>query len=191
MSLPERWAAIAAIVARAVIVAGLAAAAGSLAACTVRPLYATGPVSAGGSPMAAELASVAVNPVSTPLAQQVRNRLIFLLGGGAGQPDSPGYTLNLTVYSVVSAAASIQVAQNQTEPTSSVATVTALYVLTDAATQKRVASGTRNFAAAFDVPQQQFAALRAQRDAEQRAAQQVAELVHLAVAQDLSRIGTR
>jgi LPS-assembly lipoprotein len=52
-------------------------------ACTVRPLYgeASGSIGAGGG-----LGSIAVNPVTSRYAQEVRNHLIFGLNGGAGQP---------------------------------------------------------------------------------------------------------
>jgi LPS-assembly lipoprotein len=51
-----------------------------------------------------------------------------------------------------------------------------------------VASGTRQFVSSYDVPRQEFAALRAKRDAENRAARELAELIRLAVAQDLTRL---
>ena len=70
-------------------------------ACTVRPLYMKDdPASAGASAgMAAELASIAVKPVTTRYAQLVRNELIFLLHGGAGETASPRYMLGLNVSS--------------------------------------------------------------------------------------------
>src|SRR6185312_10541578 len=70
-------------------------------ACTVRPLYMKeDPASAGASAgAAAQLATVAVKPVTTRYAQLVRNELIFLLGGGAGEATNPRYTLDLSVSS--------------------------------------------------------------------------------------------
>ena len=56
-------------------------------ACTVRPLYSDGPVSAGvEAGTATQLASIDIKPVKTRYAQEVRNHLIFLFTGGAGQP---------------------------------------------------------------------------------------------------------
>ena len=43
------------------------------------------------------------------------------------------------------------------------------------------------FTAAYDVPLQEFAAIRAERDAENRAARELAELLRLVIAQDLER----
>ena len=62
----------------------------------------------------------------------------------------------------------------------------ATYKLVDS-TGKLVSNGDRQFSASYDVPRQEFAAFRAQRDAENRAARELAELLRLAIAQDLSR----
>ncbi len=131
-----------------------------------------------------------MKPVTTRVALEVRNHLIFLLGGGSGQPANPRYTMSLAVTSTVAPAAVVQ-STSDSQVTSSVANVTASYVLIDTATNERVATGTRRVSAAFDVPRQEFAGLRARRDAENRAAREAAEQVHLAVAQDLSRIGVQ
>ena len=55
-------------------------------ACTVRPLY-SNPASDGTQAgVTADLSSIAIKPVETRYAQEVRNHLIFLFNGGAGQP---------------------------------------------------------------------------------------------------------
>ena len=54
-------------------------------------------------------------------------------------------------------------------------------------TGKRIAAGKRNVSASFDRPRQEFARLRAERDAENRAARELAELLRLAIAQDMSK----
>ena len=59
----------------------------------------------------------------------------------------------------------------------------AAYTLTKGG--QAVSTGTRQIAASYDAPRQEYANLRAQRDAEDRAARELAELVRLAVAQDL------
>jgi len=182
MSLPERTkrhapAAIALLLAAAVATG-----------CQVRPLYSEGPAAADGSSTStsAELASIAVKPVQTRYAQEVRNRLIFLLSGGAGQTASPRYSLTLFVTEVKESAATIQVA-TEDEPTAGTLTMVAGYALTDATTGQAVSTGTRRISSSYDIPRQEFAAERAVRDAENRAARELAELVHLAVAQDLAR----
>jgi len=130
-----------------------------------------------------------VAPVSDRVSQEVRNHLIFLLSGSAGEPASARYTARLSVSVADASAASIQVGRDD-EPTASLVTVNVAYALTDA-TGNTVGQGSRSAQAPYDVSPQQFAALRAGRDAQNRAAREAAELVRLAIAQDLSRIATR
>ncbi len=115
MSLPEPGKFHAGLAARAIALSGLIAAAAVLSACTARPLYSNAPLSAGSQVgAAAELASIAVKPVSTRYAQQVRNNLIFALSGGAGQPATPAYSLDLGVTERLSSAALVQTTRTKT-----------------------------------------------------------------------------
>lgn len=160
------------------------------AGCTVRPLYGvyTATLSGTSSDLAAELRSVSVKPVTTRYAQEVRNHLIFLLGGGERQPANPTYTLDLGVVSQNEAAAIIQVG-NEDQPTAGTVTMVSNYRLTKGG--ETVATGRRQISASYDAPRQEFAKLRAVRDAENRAARELAELVRLAVAQDIERLASR
>lgn len=160
-------------------------------ACTVRPLYMEPAQFAGGSGPVASLSSIAVKEVGTRYGQEVRNHLIFLLNGGKGQPAAPQYSLGLVVVSLNEAAAVVQVARDENVPSAATVTMISTYALTDAKTGEAVASGRRQFAASYDVPLQEFAALRAQRDAENRAARELAELIRLAVAQDLAKLASQ
>jgi len=173
---------------RAAVAAFAVAAAMFAGACTVQPLYGggslTGPAAGG---MAATLAAVSVDPVTTRQGLEVRNHLIFLLSGGAGNPADPGYDMALAVSSSSSSAATIQISTTEQAPSSSLLNMTAFYTLKARATGEIVARGTRRISSAYDVPRQQYAALRAQRDAENRAARELAEQLRFAVAQDLSR----
>ncbi|EKF18753.1 LPS assembly lipoprotein LptE [Nitratireductor pacificus] len=173
---------------RVSLLAGLALSVAVASGCTVRPLMATPDVSSSGTASMPALSSVAIAPVDTRYGQQVRNHLIFLLNGGAGQPANARYTLDLTVTRATSAAARIQVITDN-EPTAGTLTMTGLYRLTDSQTGAVVASGKREMTSAYDVPRQEFAAIRAIRDAEDRAARELAELLRLAVGQDLARAG--
>jgi LPS-assembly lipoprotein len=87
----------------------------------------------------------------------------------------------------VQSAASVQVSANEDVPTAGTVTLTAAYTLTDAKTGEQVASGRRSMSSSYDVPTQQFAAYRALRNAEDRAARELADLLRLAIAQDLAR----
>ena len=160
----------------------------TVAGCTVQPLYATdtapvGSTTATGS-VAGELSMIAVKPVSTRVGQEVRNHLIFLFNNGSGEPTAPRYSLSLSVSSGSEATANIQV-NKENEPTAAILTAYASYVLTTT-DGTVVGKGRRQYASSYDVPRQEFAALRAARDAENRAARELAELVRLAVAQDLA-----
>lgn len=167
-----------------VAAAGLLVAALLLGACTVRPLYSDAPLPSGSSANV-ELASISVNAVSTRYGQEVRNHLIFLLGNGRGQPAEPRYYMDIGVTSLTESAASVQVA-TEDEPTAGTVTLRSYFTLRDTGGAV-VLTGDRQVMSSYDVPRQEFAALRALRDAENRAARELAELVRLAIAQDLGR----
>lgn len=171
---------------------GLAIAA---SACTVRPLYMKDdPTAAGASAgTAAELASIAIKPVNTRYAQLVRNELIFLLGGGAGEATNPRYTLDLNVSSqqMSTATAPASTSDEVNVPTAAIVTLTARYRLTDLTSNKVVASGSRNISSSIDVPRQEYAAMRAESDAQKRATRELAQLLRFAIAQDLARQGKK
>ncbi|ESY01895.1 hypothetical protein X753_26735 [Mesorhizobium sp. LNJC399B00] len=171
---------------------GMVASMALVSACTVRPLYSSAPLTAGSTLSAsAELASVAVKPVKTRYAQQVRNNLIFAFGQGAGETTAPVYMLDLGVTELVESAAVVQIQTDEDEPTAGTVTLTANYVLTDARTGVVIATGKRSIPSSFDKPTQEFASYRAQLDAENRAARELAEMVSLSVAQDLVRHGKK
>ncbi|WP_338036635.1 LPS assembly lipoprotein LptE [Arvimicrobium flavum] len=176
---------------RAVSIAVLAAVLGASAAgCTVRPLYSDAALTPGGETTNAALSSVFIKPSKTRYGQEVRNQLIFLFNGGQAQTSTPTYELELGVVaqreiSTISQTTSVS------EPTAATVTVYSNYTLFDAATQKPIATGSRQIASQYDIPRQEFAAYRAQRDAENRAARELAQLLSLAVAQDLARHGGR
>jgi LPS-assembly lipoprotein len=160
----------------------------AVSACTVRPLYSNAPATTSGTAsMAAELSSISIKPVSTRYAQEVRNNLIFLLNGGAGQPSSPAYTLDLNVVRRVEVAVTTQVTRTDDEPTASTVTMIGIYSLKKAGTAEVVATGRREIMSSYDVPREEFAALRALRDAENRSSRELAELLRVSIAQDIAR----
>lgn len=192
MSLPDPEKSEAARLLRRAALCGLVASLALVSACTVRPLYSSQPLTTGSQLSAsAELASISIKPVGTRYAQQVRNNLIFAFGQGSGEPASPAYTLDLGVAELVESAAIVQVQTEEDEPTAGTVTLTANYVLRDAATGAVVAVGKRSIPSSFDRPRQEFAAYRAQIDAENRAARELADLLRLAIAQDLAKHGKK
>jgi len=192
MSLPDREKTELSRLLRRVALAGLIGSLGLVSACTVRPLYSNAPLSPGSNATAnSELASIAIKPVKTRYAQQVRNNLIFGFGRGAGEPASPVYSLDLTVTEAVESSALVQVQTDQDEPTAGSVTLTASYTLTDMQTGAVVTVGKRAITSSFDRPRQEFASYRAQIDAENRAARELAEALQLSIAQDLVRHGKK
>ena len=163
--------------------------AGFLASCTVQPLYqADGMVKTLSRDQASsiDLKTIAVSPVSDRVSQQARNHLIFLLGGGAGEPAQPLYTLTMAASVAGAATASIQQGRDE-EPTAEATTVSVNYALRDNFGNV-LSSGTASSTAALDVSRQQFSALRARADAQNRAAREAAEFVRLGLLRDLGRI---
>ena len=190
MSLPDREKTERSRLLRRIALAGLIGSFALVSACTVRPLYSNAPLSTGVSANA-ELASIAIKPVKTRYAQQVRNNLIFGFGRGAGEPASPLYSLDLSVTEAVESSALVQVGTDEDEPTAGSVTLTANYTLTDMKTGAVITVGKRAITSSFDRPRQEFAAYRAQIDAENRAARELAEALQLSIAQDMVRHGKK
>lgn len=156
--------------------------------CTVQPLHGDITSSTGrGGATSAALSSVAVKPVNDRVSQEVRNHLIFLFHGGAGQPAAPTYQLALETSSTSSSTAAVTVRTSTLEPTSAIQALRGTYTLTETATGRVVSRGSRSVQAAYDIPRQEYAAQRAQRDAENRAARELAELLRMVVGQELNR----
>lgn len=168
-------------------IAGLLMSVAAMSACTVQPLYSNSPSQPGSmSSTPAELSSIAIKPVSTRYGQEVRNHLIFMFNGGKGQPAEARYSMDLRVTAVAQSAALVQRA-TESEPTAGVVTMTGIFNLTEIATGTVIAQGQRQISSSYDRPLQEFAALRAIRNAEDRAARELAELLRIGIAQELAR----
>ncbi|MFN7009801.1 MAG: hypothetical protein ACK4PN_07200 [Allorhizobium sp.] len=148
-----------------------------LASCQVRPLY------DDSAATRESLGAIAYSDADSRVELEVRNQLIFMTGGGAGEPASPQYRVQLSVSSSTG-----EVLVNQ----SSVASAGRV-VVSGAYTLQRVSDGTilkagrRQAVSLVDFPAQQFAKLRAIRDAENRAARELAELIRVDLAMVLGR----
>lgn len=163
MSSPDR---------RAILAVALVAAATlGLSGCQVRPLYAEGGAAAASGPVVDELRSIAVEVQKDRVAQELMNQLIFALRGGAALTN-PRYTLDLIV---TSRSDELAIQERVEVPTANLITITATYTLLENATRRVVTSGTVYQSASYDFSSQRFANLRAQRDAEDRAARTVAQ----------------
>ncbi len=107
------------------------------------------------------------------------------MSGGRGEAEAARYSLALNVTRRIESSAAVQIA-DENEPSAATITIGASYALTEIATGEVVHEGRRQVTAAYDVPRQEFANMRAERDAEDRAARELAELLHLTLAQALA-----
>ena len=186
MSLPDRRSPSAPF--RLAGVVALFAALALASACTVRPLYSDAGIETGAVPGAtAGLKQISIDAVNTRYGQELRNQLIFLLNGGAGQPAQAKYKMTLAATVLVLDEALVEV-DNDNRPTAATLHMTGSYVLTELSTGKVVAKGSRTIPASYDQPNQEFANLRARRDAENRAARELAELLRLDIGQKLAKL---
>lgn len=147
-------------------------------ACTVQPVYMT---IANGPNVAADLSAVSIEDVSDRVGQEVRNNLIFAFTGG-GNPATPRYDLSLRV---TSADARLGFERDETAPAYSV-TVTVAYQLKEISTGKVILRSLNRGVASYDRSNQAFANQRARIDAENRAAQAVADDIQLRLAAALA-----
>lgn len=158
--------------------------AGLLAGCQVRPLYSK---DAGTTE---KLASVSFTPARDRVSQSVRNHLIFLATGGAGEPATSEFEVRLAVSST---ATSTEVDDDDLQVNDYRGTypgrvvLTAEYVLMKISDQKILRAAKRTVTAMVDLPQQEYARIRAIRDAEDRAARELAEVIRTDLAATLSR----
>ena len=168
------------IAARLLVVAALAA----LTAGCFQPMYAE---HTDGTPgLREKLMGVEVPPVDKPnasrdarLGVEIRNALAFKLYGTA-TGMAPTHRLVLRFNTSRS---SLLIDQATALPTSENVGIDAQYNLIDIATNKSVMTGTTFSRVTYDVPGfQRFARQRAFRDAEDRAAQEIAENIQTRVA---------
>lgn len=154
-----------------------------LAACTVEPLNSSGSstVSNAGvsSSVATVLASTDVSPVTTRTAQQVRNALLFAMNGGELQAGG-NYRVDLFVTSTTT---NLSVQTSSLSPTSAQVKVEVRFNVIDLRTGQPVKGSIRRAFASFNRTPQSFANERAERDAQNNAAKEVAQQIRLAVAQ--------
>jgi LPS-assembly lipoprotein len=169
------------IAARLLVVAALAA----LTAGCFQPMYAE---HADGSPgLREKLMGVEVPPVDKPNASreariqvEVRNALAFKLYGNAtGMPPTHRLELRFTTNR-----SSLMVDPATALPTSENVGIDAQYNLIEIASSKSVMTGTTFSRVTYDIPGQlqRFARSRAFRDAEDRAAQEIADHIQTRLA---------
>lgn len=149
-----------------------------LAGCQARPLY----QDANGETRGA-LAAISYSEASSRIGLETRNRLIFLTSGGK-EPAAPEYRVELNVSGGV---AGILLEEAADTPNAGRAAIVGTYTLTRVSDDTVLKTGRRTGVALFDYPRQEYAKLRAVRDAETRAARELAESIYADLAMALGR----
>ncbi|RWX74563.1 hypothetical protein EPK99_24170 [Neorhizobium lilium] len=157
-----------------------------LAGCQVRPLYSE----SGG--VGQRLTTVGFADPHNRIEQVVRNNLVFLAAGGAGEPTHPEYEVKFSAKS--SASNILDLTNDDNTDTVSVRNVpvagrvelSITYTLTRIRDGQVLKNATREVVSQIDVSGQSFAKLRSIRDAENRAAREAAEFVRSEIAIALS-----
>ena len=162
---------------------------GLISACTVEPLNSSTPDSQISSNVEAStiksiLASTSVKPVTTRVGQQVRNQLLFAMNGGKLKPGGQ-YSVKL---SIKSSSYNLSIDSSSNAPTSAQVAISSTYQLISSVSGKTVASGKRRALSSYDRTSQSFANERAERDAQNRAAKELAQQLRLAIAQSLANL---
>ncbi|MHA7775641.1 LPS assembly lipoprotein LptE [Roseibium sp. M-1] len=163
----------------------LFAAAVALSGCQVRPLYGTGSGDFGtvSSPVAAELAAIDLDTISSQFANNDASRVLynelsyrFERGAGSGAKK---YRLKVLM-DVGSSAVGVE--RFADVPAAYTTTMNSTFVLSDIATDETLMTGRAFKSASYDFSSQRFANTRAFRDAQERVAKSVADDIAARVA---------
>jgi LPS-assembly lipoprotein len=143
-----------------------------VAGCTdIRPLYGTTGPAGAPSPVASALAAIQLQLVDTRVEQRLRNELIFAFTGGT-DPGPPTYRLDVRL---TQTSAPVGVVRLADTPAAFILQLTASYTLIEIGTGRTLTTGTSFANASYDFSAQRFANVRAQRDAENRAVNVIAQ----------------
>jgi len=143
----------------------------ALASCQVRPLYLDDPARGAFSP-APDLRAIVIDPPRDRAEQVLRNELIFLFRGDGGDAEDPRYGLRLLVSSATDPVA---VELEEDLPTAVLVTLNGTFILSELDTDETLLTGSSIATSSYDFSSQRFANVRAEKNALERAARQMAE----------------
>lgn len=147
--------------------------AGTLGGC-FQPMYGQSTLFGAGAKLRDELRQVEILEIQGRLGQEIRNDLIFELTGGQGNPVGAPYRLSMTI---TSGSQTPLVDITSGRATSETVVLDVTYRLLDVSNDRVVLSEKAIARVSLDRSQQRYAALRAVRDAQNRAAKFVAEQI--------------
>lgn len=165
-------------------IAGLGMA--QLSACGFQPMYGnpSSPGSAGAA-TSARLALVQINPIADRIGQQMNNLLRDRMNP-AGQPDKPSYHLAVTLTEL-----SVTIASGNANTRHNDLTVTATYWLSHAESDSgyMMNAVTSQINVSYDTLDDPYNDLVTRQDAENRAVEQLADMITTRVGAYLARSG--
>lgn len=165
---------------RAMLFAALAMAA--LSGGCLRPLYAENTTSTIGGSVKNALKEVEVPEIKGLVGHYLRNELVFELDGG-GEPDRAKRLRFETKISEAIEVVTVDYSSGRAD--SAILVATADWKVTRIGSGEVVSSGSNIVRAPYERSQQRFATVRAARDAQIRAAKNLAMLIHGQLAADL------
>lgn len=159
-------------------------------ACTVQPLYAP-----SANTTRSQLAGmVEIEPPSTRLEQDVRETMLFRIGGGdatasssSSSSFSPSYRVKLSVTGRPTGIFKVRNADGINRTSAGQYTVTADMIIYDAETGAIISTDRRSSFAEFNKTRQEFATERATLDASKRAARELGEMLYTVLASRIAR----
>jgi LPS-assembly lipoprotein len=158
-------------------------AAPALTACSegggLRPLYGT---TASGVGLEERFARVEFAPIPGRVGQRIRNELVFQSTGGAGTALAPSYRFEVVVKESVAST----LVRSDGNAAGQVYNVNASYRLVNLKDKKVVFQGTSAARAGFERYQSVYSNVRAQEDAENRAARTISDEIKTRLAAYLS-----
>lgn len=147
--------------------------AGAVGGC-FQPMYGQSTLFGAGAKLRDEMRQVEVLEIQGRVGQEIRNDLIFELTGGTGNPVGAPYKLALTI---TSGSQTPLVDVNSGRATSETVVLDVTYRVLDVASDRVVLTEKALARISLDRSQQRFAAIRAVRDAQNRAAKLVAQQI--------------
>lgn len=166
---------------RALLAAALGAAA--LAGGCFQPLYSENTTSTVGGSVKSVMRSIEIPEIKGLMGHYFRNEMVFELDG-SGDPDAPR-KLRLEA-NIAESIEVITVDYAAGRADSAVLIATATWKVTKIGTGEVVSSGTNSVRAPYERSSQRFASVRAARDAQVRAAKNLATIVRGQIAADLT-----
>ncbi len=144
----------------------------ALGAC--RPMYGQTDM---GSTTSAELAAIDVNIIPGRVGQKIRNELIFLFTGG-NNPAPPNYKLEVAYRESVQGV----LYKPSDDSAGKIYSIDANFTLRDLAGKVVLMEGRSHARAAFDKHKSTYSNIRAERDAQNRAAKDIARDINTRIA---------